>query len=755
MLKQPVKALLLALVAVLVVATPVLAYVYKAQYVCTNNSTTDYTMMPFIGDVNNDWMASNGFMLASANDTRIETLVGVARPHMVTENMTMTAIASPAHSQTNLYYVTGQSELESFDIIPGHDGYVTKPDSATTELGDNFTYQTTGWVDTTANSDNTDLMYKERAIRVFASPDVSENVTVWVYSTTSENSTYMTPDGHITCEWTSEAGAACNNHYQNVDNTAIDDATFNQCINQSATKEDVFTLSSAGLSDNGTAISTVKLYIRVQTATANASATWVQVALQLGGVSENGTQRATGGSFTSYQESMARPGGGSWLVGDLDDLIIEVHGYTSGAGSVEISHCFVIVDYINPIVTASATATGVSSGEHTVKVEAQGPAEVKEELSTGDNDAHTTDSYTTWLGQTFTVDKDFVVRTVRMYGAKAGSPGDLELKIRATTAGLPTGSDLTSATKLEADIVGAAPNYRWNSANLTTPITLMNGTQYALLIRTTASIGAKNVRWRADSTPPYTGGTMVRSTDNGTTWAINTGYDFLFQIENDAGLAIYIDGTLIDVSTTIATVPNNSENWTFMDGNSMPYADNITLHIGGTRQLYYAPTAMIVGTTLPDRDGADHNGTFHWGTNPSGLWVTLGSMVSSGQPSLGATIDQPTQDILQDVEVTDWFIEPDVSGSLLTNPIRPFVTLLSDNSTLTERQVWILYGLAFVLFATVATSTVARGHHGITGIMCAASMVGLVSLTIWPLWTVVFVAGAIIAGLVSERSPSL
>jgi len=255
------------------------------------------------------------------------------------------------------------------------------------------------------------------------------------------------------------------------------------------------------------------------------------------------------------------------------------------------------------------------------------------------------------------------------------------------------------------------------------------------------------------------------------------GGDFIIGDSDDPGagtgfegiIANFITGT-DDLTTTeetalyTGTAPGDETDYWYIDegtGTTInSYGSLATTGTADTATYWVTGNVTYGGAPYPHLAPGDDGyspGTFVWGANPALITVTLGSMVSSGQPSLGADIDQPTQDILEDVEVSDWFVEPDVGvgGALLTNPIRPFVTLLSDNSTLTEHQVWILYGLAFVLFVTVATSAVVRGHHGITGIMCAASMIGLVSLTIWPLWTVVFIVSTVIVGLVSERSPSL
>jgi len=150
-----------------------------------------------------------------------------------------------------------------------------------------------------------------------------------------------------------------------------------------------------------------------------------------------------------------------------------------------------------------------------------------------------------------------------------------------------------------------------------------------------------------------------------------------------------------------------------------------------------------------------NDGVITWGANPAGIAVALGEMVADSQPSVGATADPPTQDILPGVEVSDWFVEPDVAGSLLTNPVRPFVTLLSDNSTLTELQSWRLLALAFILLVTVGTAWGVRGHYAITGIAAGVSILAVVVLTIFPMWALIFVGLVVIAGLIAERSPSV
>ena len=161
--------------------------------------------------------------------------------------------------------------------------------------------------------------------------------------------------------------------------------------------------------------------------------------------------------------------------------------------------------------------------------------------------------------------------------------------------------------------------------------------------------------------------------------------------------------------------------------------------------------------TLVDRSGIGNNARITWGVNPTGISVTLGSMVAASQPIIGGTEDVPARDILPPITVSDWFGDGTVSGSTLTNPIRPLITAMSDNTTLTEIQVWRLMGIIAVLFATVATAFTIRQHQGITAIVAGTMLGGLVAFdsNIFPMWTLVIATGLFIAGVVAERSPSL
>jgi len=222
---------------------------------------------------------------------------------------------------------------------------------------------------------------------------------------------------------------------------------------------------------------------------------------------------------------------------------------------------------------------------------------------------------------------------------------------------------------------------------------------------------------------------------------------------NTTTLAISINGTVIDTVTLSANVTNNANNWVFLSG--IPYASNITLSVNGTQQLWYQPIVMISGDVLPDRAGGDNNGTITWGTNPTGVSVSVGTMTSSGQPSVGAVTPDPTRDLLGVAGGGDWNVEPDVSGTLLTNPFRPIIVAVSDNTSLTERQTWIWSGIAFVVMVFGVAARGLKGHVGLAGVATGVALIINIAMTVFPIITLPFAIVLVVGGLVSERSQSL
>jgi len=129
-----------------------------------------------------------------------------------------------------------------------------------------------------------------------------------------------------------------------------------------------------------------------------------------------------------------------------------------------------------------------------------------------------------------------------------------------------------------------------------------------------------------------------------------------------SSLYLWLDGALEDTeSLEGASVPDNGEDWELFS-NGVPYADSYKHYVDGSLVAWYEPNTMISGTVLTDRQGGDENGAITWGSNPSGISVTVGALesVASYVPPGSDAEDAP--DALPDPAI-DWHEDTSVDLS--------------------------------------------------------------------------------------------
>jgi hypothetical protein len=159
---------------------------------------------------------------------------------------------------------------------------------------------------------------------------------------------------------------------------------------------------------------------------------------------------------------------------------------------------------------------------------------------------------------------------------------------------------------------------------------------------------------------------------------------------------------------------------------------------------------------LPDRQGTVHDGRITWGANPAGVTASLGGLVSGSQPAPGiSTEDNTPRDLMPEVPVSDWYIDPAVSTTLQTNPIRPLVQVLSDNTPMTEIEGWRVLGGAFIMMVFALAAKFLHGHYLLVGISTATAIGATIAMTIFPLIFLIGVIICILAGIVAERMQSV
>jgi len=139
------KGIILALFLSLLLTVPVLAASYSATITVTESGSISYAMLPLIAPIDNQNLADLHIMTSTGLDTRV--LQGFTElPHMVADDKVLFALPVSASTQYPLEYTFGNTPLASFPVITGRGGYVTIADHADLELGMDFEMEFEAWL---------------------------------------------------------------------------------------------------------------------------------------------------------------------------------------------------------------------------------------------------------------------------------------------------------------------------------------------------------------------------------------------------------------------------------------------------------------------------------------------------------------------------------------------------------------------------------------------------------------------------------
>jgi len=357
---------IILLLPVSVFASDISGALYWAGIQVSNNSTaTTNVAVPITGTNTTNFQAGN-YLNAAANNCVMRSSSGADvkfmpgyTPSAYPWNCWVPSIGDTS-LRTNILYFA-ESTGGHIRYFPAAGGMAVS-DNATIELSDNFTIEQKGWVDTDAGADK-DLIDKPAAFKTFVSPTVSGNITSVIYPTPSNTTLTIRPNAEG--DYTNITSSTGGTHWGVVDEAIVDD---NDYVSQTteAYLKDAYELGVPGwLGIEVTAINSVTIYYRVFCATNDGNATPY---LRLDGVETTGTEVAVTNAFVTHNEALARPGGGTWTIGDIADLQAAVGIKTGTADNmVRLSWVYVVVDYDYVSSYTAVTATGVSSGEMTVK----------------------------------------------------------------------------------------------------------------------------------------------------------------------------------------------------------------------------------------------------------------------------------------------------------------------------------------------------------------------------------------------------
>lgn len=136
-----------------------------------------------------------------------------------------------------------------------------------------------------------------------------------------------------------------------------------------------------------------------------------------------------------------------------------------------------------------------------------------------------------WKAQTFTMDSNNTISKIMLKISKANSSTpipDATVAIYATTAGVPSGSALSSKTII-AEKLALSGSDEEVVIELDTPLTVTSGAVYAIVLSSPSATSTQYVNWVFNSTSLYAGGQYYESANSGSSWTPQT-CDFVFGV---------------------------------------------------------------------------------------------------------------------------------------------------------------------------------------------------------------------------------
>lgn len=359
-MKKILSLVLLTFAIAVLLVTPVLAYTYYADINLQETNGNAYTMFPARTPLNTTGLITGGYLSATGLDSRVSTGINNL-PHMLADDKLLFASVLPALSAQPLFLYVGEAALPNYYIITGWGGYVTTADAVALEPGNNFEVIIDGYIDTSAGA-NKYLLNKDAALEIFISG--AGDITAVMYGNVPGNTDYdPTADG-TTNQNTIIGGqpTAWQTVMDNNDATYLENAT-------GAWWTDLF-VNPAIYTDRRAydVINTVTVYMRQQEGANNCEGS---ESVRSNGTTYYAADHNYGLGWVWENNAWATDPDDAqpWTTADLQTLEFGFRQQEDTGADARVSESYVNVNYTPSI---DVTATGVATGEHVVRVVADG-----------------------------------------------------------------------------------------------------------------------------------------------------------------------------------------------------------------------------------------------------------------------------------------------------------------------------------------------------------------------------------------------
>lgn len=751
-MKRILTVVSIGLALILLIPAVALAYTWHIDFTVTETGGNAYTSLPLSGLANNSYLAANGYIAATGLNTRVYASDNSVLPHMLSEDKTWFVTPQPALNSQVVTYALGDTAVSSFKVIPGYSGNVTIPDDATLELDRHFDISISGYF----LSSSSPILYKSGAVSL-------------TYSVTTLTWHGLNADN--TDNWTMTAVMSSGSHtvrvyangqtaYLLVDGVGADSEALADTSGSVVDATAAASLTLYGTSGHYTYYSDGLNWAwwrrtgdnNVWYSTSAGGLVWAApTQVTSDGEASSGSYFSLcfDGTYVHYIRRDVGSGAGhmSYRRGDPEsDGTITWSAAEQDINSGAVGSC------------SSFTITVKSTGHAFIAFVQSGlPDAVKVLNNTATDGSWSTGSTTSFssLGSyvCLTADPD----SSNIYLSALGVKPDYDVRGRIYNGTSWSGSDeVISATDMTA-IVGngvwdtngnyyqiwfwsstGQPSYickRSSAGSWGTPANFCTtpGAGFSASLSYDSIANRIYIFYRRESTDDlyykvydcnagtisdevlmYTGSFGTSITSSYELNSSNTGVVLIDSTNQPVYARLYYEWEWLD----------NTNNWLFMDGNSMSYADNMTITVQGTQKLLYRPDSIIIGTTLPDESGNGNDGTFSWGTNPADVDVIPGPLASD------VDVSEPEEG------GAPWKLIPTVPGSpsgLFTDGGEGMLGLaeLGDASEATgnPREMFAIM-LAFLLSVLIGFAVYGATHNAKMGVKGSVLLQSISSLVV-------------------------
>jgi hypothetical protein len=333
-------------------ASDISGALYRMGITITNTGTAA-TGVATVATINTPNLIAGKFCSDSVTNMAMQNSAGGDVPFMPGYEANPWVFFVPTignNAQINNTLYTADSSEGNLVYFPGTGG-MTATDSATLEPGNNFEYEWFGYSDMTTVAN---WISKSGGISWGVSAAGTIKAAIAGAGTaTNANMTINGAGDSATLPYSSGA-----NHWEQVDDPVAspDNDSTKVGVNGSGSGTDYYALTGEGSIPSDAIINYVQVVMR-DLGTVGYGSHFAR--LRLNSNYTEGTSRCPS-SWTTYTETLSRPGGGSWSYSDLANL--QVGCYVVGSsGSNYVTQLYVVVNYTPAL---EITSTGNTAGEH-------------------------------------------------------------------------------------------------------------------------------------------------------------------------------------------------------------------------------------------------------------------------------------------------------------------------------------------------------------------------------------------------------